>query len=77
MWRLHWRRAIFYSAITKRQHVSPCVVRLAHAHPHVRIRAICAHTYALAYCDALCVSPYERIVCGQYEGLRDDDDDGR
>lgn len=22
MWRLHWRRAIFYSAITKRQHVS-------------------------------------------------------
>lgn len=46
MWRLHWRRAIFYSAITKRQHVSPCV-RLAHAHPHVRVRAICARARAL------------------------------
>lgn len=31
MWRLHWRRAIFYSAITKRQHVSPRVRARAHA----------------------------------------------
>lgn len=35
MWRLHWRRAIFYSAITKRQHVSPRArarARVIHAH---------------------------------------------
>lgn len=48
MWRLHWRRAIFYSAITKRQHVSPpcvCVFVRACARYYTHV---CAYLYYVA-----------------------------
>lgn len=72
MWRLHWRRAIFYSAITKRQHVSPPCARVTRAHTHTRRRCITR---------ALCtrIAPYAYLLTGALFANNDeeacDDDD--
>lgn len=64
MWRLHWRRAIFYSAITKRQHVSPpctyvylcaCMCACAHVRMYTCTYLYRAPLYAYLLTGALFV----------------------
>lgn len=74
MWRLHWRRAIFYSAITKRQHVSPLCMCTSRA---CYIQHVLVHT-----CTRICIAAasYAYLLTGALfvdndEALDDDGDD--
>lgn len=60
MWRLHWRRAIFYSAITKRQHVLQPTYMCAHARTHTQTHTH-SHAYALV---CIIASLYAYLLTG-------------